>query len=279
MANDDSRYVGAFFNSYTNTRMKLHRHCVPLEDDPEKIAKIYGYDRELVYQIFAELKADLRTAANQLESIYRERLDRVFSGRAASLVFIGDQLTSDYLSYFHIVEKLLEPYETVRVSIAGNTGDTSNQSIQYVYGLAVSKDPVVTSIWIGINDVYQSDDIFSKAVCSREEYAKNVDYLVKVMMHNGSGVILNTLPPVDPAAAKKAYAQMNWKIDNEEIAARNRILREIAEKNKCVLNDIASKFREFDGNIQIPENGILLTKEAQAYMAGQYLERLLSVLE
>ena len=41
MAKEDARYTGSFFNSYTNTRMKLYRHCVPLDNDAEKIAEIY----------------------------------------------------------------------------------------------------------------------------------------------------------------------------------------------------------------------------------------------
>ena len=32
MAKEDARYTGSFFNSYTNTRMKLYRHCVPLDN-------------------------------------------------------------------------------------------------------------------------------------------------------------------------------------------------------------------------------------------------------
>lgn len=278
MANDDSRYVGAFFNSYTNTRMKLHRHCVPLEDDREKIARVYGYSQEEVDAIFTELEQDLDEAAGTIREKFGRRLDEKLKGREANFVFIGDQLTSEYLSYYNIIRKAIAPYEGIGVSIAGNTGDTSNQSVQYIYGLAVSKEPLVTSILIGTNDIYKSGDVYGKAVSSREEYRQNVDYLVKVMLHNGSKVIVNTLPPVNEAEAEAAYAHMNWRIENEEIDARNEALREIARDNRCGLNDVAVQLASFEQPVNLPGNGVLLTSEAQLYMAETYLDTLLAMI-
>lgn len=278
MANDDSRYVGAFFNSYTNTRMKLHRHCVPLEDDRDKIVKVYGYSPEEVDAVFAELDRDLEDAVTRVRETYGSRLDEKLKGREANFVFIGDQLTSEYLSYYNIIRKVCAPYDGIGVFIAGNTGDTSNQSVQYVYGLAVSKAPLVTSILIGTNDIYKSGDVYGKTVSSREEYRQNVDYLVKVMLHNASKVILHTLPPVNEEEAEAAYAHMNWRIENEEIDARNEILRKIAENNGCSLNDMAVQFKAFDRPVNLPGNGVLLTKEAQLYMAEKFLETLLEMI-
>lgn len=278
MGKDDSRYVGAFFNSYTNTRMKLHRHCVPLEDDPQKVSEIYGYSIEAVKEIYRQLDRDMAAAVRVIRDKYKEQLDKKLSGRTASFVFVGDQLTSEYLSYYNIIRHVFEPYENISVSIAGNTGDTSNQSVQYIYGLAVAKEPLVTSILIGTNDLYMSRDAYAKTVSSREEYGANIDYLTKVLLHNGSKVILNTLPPVDAGALEKAYSQMNWTVDNEEVRARNQIIRDTVRNNKCILNDMAEHFEAFDGPVTIDSNGVLLTKEAQAYMADKYLEVLLEAI-
>ena len=275
---DDARYTGSFFTSYTNTRMKLHRHCVPLDDNPSKIAEIYGYDEHEVSRIFAELEEDLQRAADELREAFGSELSEKLAGRRMNLVFIGDQLTSEYLSYYNILKRALKDYPDVELSIAGNTGDTSNQSVQYIYGLAVSQAPVVTSIFIGSNDAFRSNDMYRKTVASREEFGDNVDYLTKVMLHNGSKVILNTLPPVDEEAVKQAYAHMNLTIENEELAVRNQLILEIAEKNHCAVNDIAACLEKFDGKVQLPENGMLLTKEAQLAIAKQFTSVLLSQL-
>ncbi len=278
MAKDDARYTGSFFNSYTNTRMKLHRHCVPLDDDPEKIAKVYGYSRALVDGIFAELERDLDEAAEQIVDAFEPRISGRLSNYTGSFVFIGDQLTSEYLSYYNMIRTVLSRCEGVSVSVAGNTGDTSNQSLQYIYSLAVSKQPRVTSILIGSNDIFYGRDAYHKTISSRREFHDNVDYLTKVMLHNGSKVILHTLPPVNEEILTKAYAHMNWGADNEEIQERNEIIRQIAKENHCALNDIADSLHHFNGAVNLPGNGVLLTKEAQLHIAEQFLTVLLHQL-
>ena len=278
MAKDDARYTGSFFNSYTNTRMKLHRHCVPLEDDAEKIAAIYGYPLAEVDQIFEELETELTAAADTLQRKFGRQLAEKLENRTEQFVFIGDQMTSEYLSYYNILKRLFAKFSGISVSIAGNTGDNSNQSLQYIYGLAVSKAPTVTSILIGTNDAFCTKDAYRKTVASRTEFAANVDYLTKVMLHHGSKVILHTLPPVDTKAAERAYAHMNWTITNEEIDARNQIILDIARKNKCQVSDIAACLKKQGMAVNLPGNGVLLTGQAQLVIAGAFLETLLAQL-
>lgn len=275
---EDSRYVGAFFNSYTNTRMKLHRHCVPLDDDPEKIAKVYGYQLEEVTRIFVSLEKERRAAVAALREKYGQALDTALTGRDAVFVFIGDQFTSEYLSYYNLLRVLFAPYEGIRVAIAGNTGDTSNQAIQYVYSLAVSQSPTITSIFLGTNDSYCSRDPFQKTVASVEEYQANLDSLVKVMRHNGSKVILNTLPPVEEDTAREAYRHMNWACTNQLLDRYSEAVRTLARENRCVLNDLALRFKSFPGRINLESDGVLLTGEAQRYVAECFLDVLLPML-
>lgn len=273
----DARYVGSFFTSYTDTRMKLHRHCVPLANDPEKIAKIYGYELDEVLRIFDDLDKDLARAVDVIVQKYGKRLDEKFADRKESLVFIGDQLTSEYLSYFNIIKNVMQKYDGVSVAISGNTGDTSNQAVQYLYNLAISQEPTVTSILIGTNDLFMARDKYHMTVSSREEYAHNVDYLVKVLLHNGGKVILHTLPPVNTEDAESFYSGLNWTVSQDEVDARNALLREIAKKNKCTINDLAKGYENFQQEITIDGNGVLLTKEAQLFIAEKYIETLLSI--
>ena len=278
MAKDDARYTGDFFTSYTNTRMKLHRHCVPLNNEPDKIAEVYGYPRESVDRIFRELETDLEQGAEYIEQRFAEQIREKLTPLAMPLVFIGDQLTSEYLSYCNILRKALSGCPGISLHVAGNSGDTSNQSLQYVYNLAVAMEPKVTSILVGINDVFCSRDAYHKTVSSRKEYQDNIDYLTKVMLHNGSRVILNTLPGVQEEEAEAAYAHMNWTISNAEIRRRNEDIREIARRNHCALNDLEKSLAEFDKPVNLEKNGVLLTKEAQLYIAENFMEILLQQL-
>ena len=278
MAKDDARYTGNFFNSYTNTRMKLHRHCVPLDDNPAKIAAVYGYARCEVNEIFAELERDLELAAAEVKKEFGNQIVNKMGNLKGNLVFVGDQITSEYLSYFNIIKRVLADFKEVSVSIAGNTGDTSNQSLQYIYGLAVSQRPIITSLFIGTNDAFCSRDAYKKTVSSREEYHDNIDYLTKVMIHNGSKVIINALPPVEQHAAENAYKHMNWTIENEEIKARNEILRQIAKSNHCIFNDIPESLNDLKMPVHLEGNGVLLSKEAQLHIAKCFMRIVLNEL-
>ncbi|WP_338546804.1 hypothetical protein V1225_13315 [Emergencia sp. JLR.KK010] len=278
MAKEDARYTGSFFNSYTNTRMKLYRHCVPLDNDAEKIAEIYGYSLEEVERIFSEMDRILQDEVELLKEEFGEKLYEKLKNRPASFVFIGDQMTSECLSYYNILKRLFAEFPEIKLSIAGNTGDTSNQSLQYIYGLAVSQEPTVTSILIGTNDAFCGKDAFVKTISSREEFRDNVDYLTKVMLHTGSKVVLNTLPPVEQKAAEHAYAHMNWTISNDEIEIRNRLIYQIAEKNQCALNDIAAVLREIEKPVVLDGNGVLLTEKAQFAIARGFIKVLLAQL-
>lgn len=278
MAKDDVRYQGSFFNSYTNTRMKLARHCVPLDNDASKISLIYGYDTAEVERIFNLLAQQREEILDRLEAQFRQTLDEKLCGKTQTIVFIGDQLSGEYLGCFHLIKCLLSPYPDVKVAMAGNTGDTSNQSLQYVYSLAVSQRPTITSFLIGTNDAYRTKDAYRKTVASAQEYRDNLDYLVKVMRHYGSQVLLNTLPPFESATAEKAYAHMNWECSNEVIDEFNGIIREIAQQNGCCLNDIAKHFEYFDRRITLPDDGILLTAEAQQFLTEHILRCILEML-
>jgi len=278
MAKDDVRYQGTFFTSYTNTRMKLARHCVPLDDDPAKIALVYGYDLAEVENIFGQLACRRQAIVDALRAKFGQALDEKLAGKPQSIVFIGDQLSSEYLGCFHLVKCLLNPYPQVSVSMAGNTGDTSNQSLQYIYSLAVSQRPTITAFLIGTNDAYRTKDAYRKTVASPQEYRSNLDCLVKVMRHYGSKVLLNTLPPFDSAAAEKAYAHMNWECSNEVLDEFNDIIRNTAQQNDCKLNDVAQHFKTFEQRITLPDDGVLLTAEAQQFLTEHLLYCLLEML-
>ena len=278
MANDDSRYVGSFFTSYTNTRMKLHRHCVPLNDDPVKISKVYGYPLEQVQEIFRDLDHDLDSFTKQLAAKFASQLEEKLRGKTAVLAFIGDQLTSEYLSYYQMLKKLLQDYPGIKFVLAGNTGDTANQSVQYLYSLAVSQSPNVTSLLIGTNDIYESNDPFHKTVSSCQEYRANLNHLVKVLRHHGSKILLNTLPPVNEEVANKAYAHMNWNCRNDVINDFNNAIRSVATENHSKLNDVAAEFKKFEGPINLPDNGVMLTGQAQCFLAETILAQLLQLV-
>ena len=53
------RYQGDFFDVYTITRMKLYKHELPIENDKEKISRLYGYSFQETESVFELLDKEL----------------------------------------------------------------------------------------------------------------------------------------------------------------------------------------------------------------------------
>ncbi|GAA0076085.1 hypothetical protein UT300005_04630 [Clostridium sp. CTA-5] len=278
MTKNKDRYSGHFFNSYVITRMNLYKHTVPMENDKKKISRVYGYPMEKVNEVFRQLDEELQLSVNFINKKYKSEMDEKLSKLEATFVFIGDQFVSEYQSFFNVLRKVFEPYTKIKMVCAAATGDNSNQTIQHIYDLVVSEKPMITSVLIGINDMHQNNDIYSKPVCSPDEYRGNIDYMAKVLRHYKSKIIFNTLPPFDNVIVEKSFVHMNWTYNVDIWDEYNNIIREVAEQNGCTLNDMAEKFNKFDGLINIPNDGLNLTYQAQCFFADKFLEVMLKML-
>jgi lysophospholipase L1-like esterase len=278
MTQGNARYEGQFFTSYTNTRMKLYKHEVPMENDRDKISRIYGYPREKVDEVFRQLDEELQPCIDYIHKKYKRDMGAKLSNLEATFAFIGDQFSSEYQSFFNILRKAFEPYAGIKMVCAAATGETTNQAIQFIYDLVVSHSPMITSVLIGTNDMQKNNDSYSKPVCSPEEYRGNMDYIAKVLRHHRSKVIFNTLPPFNAAAAAEAYAHLNWIYCDDIRDEYNRIIREVAGQNGCTLNDMAEEFKNVDGPINLSRDGLNLSCQAQCCFADHLLGVLLGML-
>ena len=68
-----------------------------------------------------------------------------------------------------------------------------------------------------------------------------------------------------------------YRIDDWDVF--NGVIREIAEVKNCVLNDQTENLKAFEGDVNIPENGLHLTKEAQEFLAKHFMKVLLDTVE
>ena len=58
----------------------------------------------------------------------------------------------------------------------------------------------------------------------------------------------------------------------------NGIIRDVAEMNCCVLNDQTEYLKEFHGPVNIRENGLHLTADAQVFLAIKFMETMLNAI-
>ncbi len=105
-----------------------------------------------------------------------------------------------------------------------------------------------------------------------------MNYIAKILRHKGSHVIFNTLSGYDTERMENAVAEKRWTYNVEFDDVYNNIIREVALENECVLNDMAEKFKEFDGPMNILNNGLHLTYQAQGFFADKFMETFLGML-
>ncbi|QHI73390.1 SGNH/GDSL hydrolase family protein [Aminipila terrae] len=264
------RYQGSFFNAYTITRMKLYKHELPIENDKEKISRLYGYDKQKTDLVFEMLDKEMAQSLQVLKSQCQKNLDLCGKKIKGNIFFIGDQLTCDYLGYFQILQHAFSDYSDIHLHSCAVHGITTNQIIPFVHDNILSHSPVVVCILIGTNDCLRiSNDRYHKNVCSPEEFKKNLEYLILLFNHYGSKIILNTLPPVNESLVKKHYSPDKLIADKNDWKLYNQIIANAAKTHGCMLNRPDCTFSLND----ITENGdgILLTSEAQCVLAGQIL--------
>lgn len=265
------RYQGDFFDVYTITRMKLYKHELPIENDKEKISRLYGYSFQETESVFELLDKELMELQQVVKNKCNIEIERCKKNIDGNILFIGDQLTSDYLSYFQILRNIFEDSKNINLQSCAVYGSTTNQVIPFLHDSVLSRHPVVVCILIGTNDLLRiCGQNYSKNVCSPEEFKRNLEYFIMLLKHYGSKIILNTLPPINESLINKYYSSYGLTAYKKDWDLYNQIIVNIAKTHGCMLNrpDYVLSVKDIiaDGN------GINLKKEAQCIIAEQILK-------
>ncbi|GAA0076086.1 hypothetical protein UT300005_04640 [Clostridium sp. CTA-5] len=268
-----------YSNEYMDIRFKAYQGGIPsIENNREMIAYAFGYPIEDVDTIYKELDRELQSSVDYINTKYKKEMDDKLKNLEFTFAFIGCSFVSDYQSFFNVVRRVLAPYSGIKLIDASVTGDTTPQTISNIYNRVLRYKPQITAVFIGINDMRQNNDVYSKPNVSQEEYHKNMNYIAKILRHKGSRIIFNTLSGYDTERMEIAVAEKRWTYNVEFDDAYNKIIREVALENGCILNDMDKKFKEFDGPMNIPNNGLHLTYQAQSFFADKFMETFLGML-
>lgn len=268
-----------YHDAYETIRFKSYQGGVPwIENDRELISCAFGYTMEEMDSVYQELDEGLARSVDHIVAKYKKEMDAKLPDREITLCCIGCSFASDYQSFFNVVRKALAPYPGIKAIDAAVTSETSAQTISRIYERALRYAPDITTVLIGSNDMRQNNDIYSRPYVSPEEYRKNLSYIAKILRQSGSLVILNTLSTYDTVRMENAVKEKRWTYFVGIDDVYNTIIREVAEENGCILNDMASKFKEYHGPMNIPNNGLHLTSQAHCFFADKFMEALLGLL-
>lgn len=281
MEEKNLRHISDPYDAYTNIRFKSYDQGVMwLEDNVELMSLCFGYDKSELTDIIARLEAQVTDMAKIVTHTYQKEMDQVLSDKKFTFAIVGCSFSSEYLSYFNVIKRVLEPYRGIRIIDAAVTAETVPQTIMHIYNRALHYQPDITSLFMGVNDMRRNNDVYSKNNVSPDEFYRDINYLVKVLTQGGKDVILNTITPSNLMVLQNSIRDKNWTYHVDDWDTFNGILRKLADINGCVLNDQALALdTQFHGTINIPENGLHLTREAQEFLALQFMRVFLETVK
>lgn len=261
---------------YKNIRYKTYQNGAPwIENDKEMLSYAFDYSKGELEAVYEQIDRELQNSVDYINEKYKKEMELKLTDKEFTLCCVGCSFTSDYLSFFNIVRKAIEPYRGIKIIDAAFNSETSTQTISRVYDRVLKYNPQITSVLIGINDMRQNNDVYSKPNVSPNEFRKNLNYIAKILRENGSRVIFNTLSPYDTLKMEAAVKEKHWTYYVGIDDIYNQIIRDVSRENGCVLNDMSAKFLEYDGPMNIPNNGLHLTHQANCFFADMFMDVLL----
>ncbi|MCI9475032.1 MAG: hypothetical protein HFE71_00920 [Emergencia sp.] len=273
--------VSDYYDAYTNIRFKSYDQGVMwMEDNIPLLAKGFDYTEKEIEDIISALKFQVDEMAETVRSEYGERMEKVLTEKNFRFAIIGCSFSSEYLSYVNVVTDLLRRYyPQIEVIDAAVTAETVPQTMAHLYNRVLRYKPDLCSIYMGINDMRRNRDVYTKNNVSPREFARDMNYIIDMVKQYDSQVILHTLTPCNIPAQERGVRDKRWTYRIDDWDVFNGVIREIAEVKNCVLNDQTENLKAFEGDVNIPENGLHLTKEAQEFLAKHFMKVLLDTVE
>ena len=255
--------------------LKYH-DCFALRFNLYKCGYIFPENIHIFAGMYGEDENFLKICLKDYEEINKQSADEILSDeqflsyieriKDTSVLFVGDSITSDRLSYGKILEKALNGHVIDGAVSSSRTIDL----ITVLDGLLAENKPDIISIMIGTNDSVCSDKVGLQNFTSAEEYKRNINIIIEKIKKSGSRIVLNAIPEAD-------YNKFNnitpFRSVTKEINDRfNTILKNAANKNQLVYNDYREKMSTCDTSLLFEPDALHLSPFAHKIIAQTVLE-------
>ena len=262
---------------FSMMKFNIHKSLIPIgisDDDYSRLAKVYDADDALMEQVVSTIEKS--------NGLYAQRITEKFDfakliEKPITLAFLGDSITSDRQSYFNIIRKATGNGNAVFVDYA-ISGQKSGDLFTVMYPDIISVHSDIAHIMIGTNDMRRMNDEMRLYHTSPEEYEKNLDYIVRALVNDGTKVILTTIPPVSQEKVTKNYPDHRMLFLEEDRILFNHILSHIAEKYGATLNNMDSFYCQYTTEELTIPDGIHLNALGQELLSYGVMQTILDVL-
>jgi lysophospholipase L1-like esterase len=201
------------------------------DDDLPAIARIYGVRRGQLERIDRRYRKNVHHLAASLPRRAEPPLER-----PVAILALGDSITSDRESWARILARYWREDPHRRILDCAVSGDTTASLLERYHSTVGNQEFDWVVLFIGTNDCRQIDE--KTPMVSLEEYRRNLEILLDRLA--GKRVVLVTLPPADNARFRSFFPDSGNCYDLGQLAAANRVLRELALSRKLALADLAA---------------------------------------
>ena len=272
--------VSDCYDAYTNIRFKSYDQGVMWMENNLKLLSIgFDYEQDELRGIIEDLNRQVKKMTVTVKEKYEEAMKKILTGKKFKFAVIGCSFSSEYLSYVNVVTELLKDYPDIEIIDAAVTAETVPQTMAHIYNRVLRHKPDLCSLYMGINDMRRNQDVYTKNNVSPREFERDMNYITDVLKACGSQIILHTLTPCNIPAQEQGVSDKRWTYRIDDWDKFNAIIREIAEIKNCILNDQTEYLKGFAGTVNIPENGLHLTEEAQEFLAVRFMDTLLKTVK
>ena len=256
---------------YNNIKFNMQKLILNVpEQDALWLSRIFAADEGEVRKLLGDFEDTVRQQAEEI----RKSGDIPQVHGAKTIAFIGDSITSDRESYFHIIRKEYEDEKELRWIDAAVSGDKSDDAKMKFYERTMNYHPDIAHVLIGTNDMRESDDENGESCLSLGDYRKNLEYMVKTLKANGVRILLSTISPVLNEGIRKRFPNDNWIYKEANIHAVNSMIEETAVKFGVKLNDMRPVYGKYRAEEILFQDGLHLNALGQRLLTGQVLAAL-----
>lgn len=259
-------------------QFNLYKSLIPIgiqDHDARRLAQVHDVDIAMIQQVISEI--------GENNAVYAKKLAEKFNlaklaERPVKLAFLGDSITSDRQSYFNILRKAMAGRENVTFLDFSISGQKSGDLFTIMYPNIISVHADIAHIMIGTNDMRRMDDDTLLYHTSPAEYEKNLDYMVRELIKDGTKVILTTLSPVSQAKAKENYPNHRLLFLEEDRILFNDIIKRVAKKHGAIVNDMDALYGQYPVEELTIEDGLHLNALGQEVLTYGVVKTLLSIV-
>lgn len=252
-------------------RFNLQKSGIKMMDNSELFANLFNEKDIFIKECLDQYNNFLSEAADEILKDYDiNRLKTVT--RDKKILFMGDSITSDRLSFGKIAAEVL-PCSVTDCAVSGSRAINVAADIN---SCMETYKPNIVSVLIGTNDAIYTDKSSVYTATSPKEYARNLKIIAERVSDFGALLILNSIPPV--FVSRFNEMNPNWSAKKETNDIFNDIIYNLSIELGFVYNDFRTIFSTWEVEKLFEPDGIHLSPFAHKQLARKFVEILLENL-